>query len=61
MSKKKPHQPHTLGAPSSQETPVPGVKPSQFPCPTCGKTFKTKSEMERHRDTTHHETKGHEY
>ena len=60
MSKKKPHQPHTLGAPSSQETPVRGVEPGQVPCPVCGKTYKTHSEMERHRDTAHHETKGHE-
>jgi uncharacterized C2H2 Zn-finger protein len=35
-----------------------GVKPNQIPCPDCGKPFKTKSEMERHRDTTHHVTKG---
>jgi hypothetical protein len=60
MSDKEPHQPHTLGAPSSQDIPVRGVEPSQIPCPDCGKTFKTNSEMERHRDTTHHEIKGHE-
>jgi hypothetical protein len=60
MIDKEPHQPHTLGAPSSQEIPVSGVEPNQIPCPDCGKTFKTNSEMERHRDTTHHETKGHE-
>jgi hypothetical protein len=60
MSDKEPHQPHTLGAPSSQEIPVSGVEPNQIPCSDCGKTFKTNSEMERHRDTTHHETKGHE-
>jgi hypothetical protein len=60
MIDKEPHQPHTLGAPSSQEIPVSGVEPNQVPCPDCGKTFKTNSEMERHRDTTHHETKGHE-
>ena len=60
MSDKEPHQPHTLGAPSSQEIPVSGVEQNQIPCPACGKTFKTNSEMERHRDTTHHETKGHE-
>ena len=58
MSDKEPHQPHTLGAPSSQEIPVNGVEPNQIPCPECGKTFNTNSEMERHRDTTHHETKG---
>ena len=60
MIDKEPHQPHTLGAPSSQEIPVSGVEPNQIPCPECGKTFKTNSEMERHRDSTHHETKGHE-
>jgi hypothetical protein len=60
ISDKEAHQLHTLGAPSSQETPVRGAEPNQIPCPVCGKTFKTLSEMERHRDTTHHETKGHE-
>ena len=60
MSGKEPHQPHTLGRPSSQEIPIMGVEPNQIFCPDCGKTFKTNSEMERHRDTTHHETKGHE-
>ncbi len=60
MSDKELHQPHTLRVPSSQEIPLGGVEPSQIPCPDCGKTFKTHSEMERHRDTTHHETKGHE-
>jgi hypothetical protein len=60
VSDKESHHPHTLGAPSSQEIPVSGVEPNQIPCPNCGKTFKTHSEMERHRDTTHHETKGHE-
>jgi len=60
MIDKEPHQFHTLGAPSSQETPIRGAEPNKAPCPVCGKTFKTNSEMERHRDTTHHETKGHE-
>ncbi len=60
MSGQEPHQSHTLGAPSSKEIPVSGVEPSQIPCPVCGKTFKIHSEMERHRDTMHHETKGHE-
>jgi hypothetical protein len=60
ISDKEAHQPHTLGAPSSQEIPVRGAEPNQVPCPECGKTFKTHSEMERHRDSTHHETKGHE-
>ena len=60
MRKKETQQPHTSGAASSQEIPISGVEPSQISCPDCGKTFKTHSEMERHRDTTHHETKGHE-
>ena len=59
-SDKEAYQPHKLGTPSSQEIPVRGAEPSQVPCPVCGKTFKTHSEMERHRDTTHHEKKGHE-
>jgi hypothetical protein len=45
---------------SSQETPLSGLEPNQVKCPDCGRTFKTHSEMNRHRDTTHHETKGHE-
>ena len=45
---------------SSQETPLSGLEPNQVKCPDCGRTFKSHSEMERHRDTTHHETKGHE-
>jgi predicted RNA-binding Zn-ribbon protein involved in translation (DUF1610 family) len=60
MSKnKEPHQPHTLGATSSIEETVRGAQPAKFPCPACGKAFKTKSEMERHRDTAHYELKGH--
>jgi uncharacterized C2H2 Zn-finger protein len=45
---------------SSQETPLKGLEPNQVKCPDCGRTFRSHSEMERHRDTTHHETKGHE-
>jgi hypothetical protein len=45
---------------SSQETPLSGLEPNQVKCPDCGRAFKTHSEMNRHRDTTHHETKGHE-
>jgi len=61
MRKTKPHQPHTLGAPSSQDLPLKDVQPDQIPCPDCGRTFKTKSEMERHRDSIHHETREHPY
>jgi uncharacterized C2H2 Zn-finger protein len=50
----------TMSGMSSQETPVRGLEPDQIQCPDCGKTFKTHSEMARHRDTTHHETKGHQ-
>jgi hypothetical protein len=49
MSDKELHQPHMLGAPSSQEISVGGVEPNQIPCPVCGKTFNTNSEMERQR------------
>jgi hypothetical protein len=45
---------------SSQETPLSGLEPNQVKCPDCGRTFKSHSEMNRHRDTTHHETKGHD-
>jgi uncharacterized C2H2 Zn-finger protein len=44
---------------SPQETHVRGAEPNQIHCPVCGKTFKTNSEMERHMDSMHHETKGH--
>jgi uncharacterized C2H2 Zn-finger protein len=36
-------------------------EPNMILCPDCGKPFKTNMEMQRHRDATHHETKGHEY
>ena len=45
---------------SSQETPLRGLEPNRVKCPDCGKTFMSHSEMQRHRDTTHHETKGHD-
>ena len=45
---------------SSQETPLRGLEPNRIKCPDCGRTFMSHSEMERHRDTTHHETKGHD-
>jgi hypothetical protein len=45
---------------SSQETPLSGLEPNQVKCPDCGRTFKRHSEMVRHRDTSHHETRGHE-
>jgi len=54
------HKEHTLGRAASQEVPVKGIQPGQIPCPICGREFKTNSEMERHRDTIHHEVKGHQ-
>lgn len=50
----------TMSVTSSQEIPLRGVEPNQTSCPICGKSFKNISQMERHRDTVHHETKGHE-
>jgi predicted RNA-binding Zn-ribbon protein involved in translation (DUF1610 family) len=41
------------GVPSSLDDSVLGAKPNKVACPECGKTFTTKSEMERHRQTTH--------
>ena len=46
--------------PVTRETPVSGDEPNQIPCPVCGKHFKTHSELDRHMDATHHESKGHE-
>jgi len=60
MTDKEHHQTHSLEKPSSQEIPLSGAEPNQISCPICGRTFTTHSEMERHRDSTHHETKGHE-
>jgi len=50
----------TMSGRSSQETPIRGLEPNRVKCPDCGKTFNSHSEMERHRETTHHETKGHQ-
>jgi hypothetical protein len=52
--------PEHLSGISSQETPLTGLEPNQIACPICGKTFKSHSEKDRHMDTTHHETKGHD-
>ncbi len=46
---------------SSLDEPIAGVKPKQVACPICGKTFDTKSEMERHERTTHETLEGHSY
>jgi hypothetical protein len=44
---------HKPGVPSSMDEPISGAKPNKVACPECGRTFNTKSEMERHRETTH--------
>jgi Fasciclin domain/C2H2-type zinc finger len=46
--------------PVTREIPLNEEEPNQIPCPVCGKLFNYRSEMERHRDATHHESKGHE-
>ncbi len=46
--------------PVTREVPLSGLEPKQILCPVCGKPFKSRSEMERHMDATHHESKGHE-
>jgi uncharacterized surface protein with fasciclin (FAS1) repeats/predicted RNA-binding Zn-ribbon protein involved in translation (DUF1610 family) len=46
--------------PVTRKIPLNGEEPNQIPCPVCGKLFNYRSEMERHRDATHHESKGHE-
>jgi uncharacterized C2H2 Zn-finger protein len=35
------------------DEPISGANTSKVACPECGKTFSTKSEMERHRQTAH--------
>ena len=47
-------------AQSPQKTHMKDAEPNQIHCPICGKTFKTKTEVERHQDSTHHETRAHE-
>jgi|WetSurMetagenome_2_1015567.scaffolds.fasta_scaffold51944_4 uncharacterized C2H2 Zn-finger protein len=46
--------------PITHEVPLRGLTPNQIPCPVCGRPFKSHSEMKRHLDSTHHESKGHE-
>lgn len=58
----------TLVAEKTMENPLPGTRevliggfdPNQVICLVCGRPFKSHAEMERHRDATHHESKGHE-
>ena len=44
----------------AEEEPHMSGEANQIHCPICGRTFKTHSEMERHRDAVHHETRSHE-
>jgi uncharacterized C2H2 Zn-finger protein len=46
--------------PITREVPLRGLDPNQILCPVCGRPFKSHAEMERHLDSTHHESKGHE-
>jgi len=60
-SEKPGHPFHEPPGPSSLDGPITGIKPSQVACPLCGRTFGTKSEMERHKRTTHEAFEGHSY
>lgn len=46
--------------PITREVPLRGFDPNQILCQVCGRPFKSHAEMERHLDSTHHESKGHE-
>jgi uncharacterized C2H2 Zn-finger protein len=46
--------------PITREVPLRGLDPNEILCPVCGRPFKSHAEMERHLDSTHHESKGHE-
>jgi C2H2-type zinc finger len=35
------------------EEPLRGIEPGKFACQICGKTFKTKSALDRHKETEH--------
>ncbi len=60
-NEKSKHPFHEPPSPSSLDEPLSGVKPDEVPCPICGKAFKSKSQMERHKQTTHEELEGHSY
>jgi len=53
--------PEPMAARAPRGIPLSEGEPNGILCPVCGKPFKTNLEMQRHRDATHHETKGHEY
>jgi uncharacterized C2H2 Zn-finger protein len=53
--------PEPMAARAPREIQLNGGEPMGLLCPVCGKPFKTNLEMQRHRDATHHETKGHDY
>ncbi len=50
----------TAPMPITREVPLRGTEPNQILCPVCAKPFKTRQEMDRHMDASHHESKGHE-
>jgi hypothetical protein len=52
---------HEPRGPSSLDEPIAGIAPSKVACPICGRTFNTKSEMERHKETMHEALEGHSY
>lgn len=47
-------------APTAEVKTTEKTEPMQIHCPICGQTFRSHSEMERHIDEMHHESKGHE-
>jgi len=58
----KPGHPfHEPVGPSSLDEPITGLTPNKVACPLCGRTFDTKSEMGRHKETTHGTLEGHSY
>lgn len=61
QNKKAKHPFHEPPSSSSLDEPLSGAKPDEVSCPICGKHFKTKSQMERHKETTHEELEGHSY
>ncbi len=60
-NEKSKHPFHEPPRSSSLDESLSGVKPDKVPCPICGKLFNTKSQMERHKETTHEELEGHSY
>lgn len=60
MSKRRPRSIKELDrpvdepqAPSPHEEPIGGINIHRIPCQICGKTFETKSQLDRHKETVH--------